>query len=119
MSASQSSLNAFRSRLQETLMEQHPGEVMLGTLRIPCAIAPRTMGIEVGDGRTRQLRSLVFLVKKADLDLALIRDLSKASQPLRTNLIFVHVETGLRYLLTNEWSEPNSVNRRLECSEAE
>lgn len=112
------SLQAFRGGLQTALEAQYPGTIQINGQNYPVAVVPRTGGLVLLEGGQRSQYSAVFLVLKTRMPLAEVREETKDGQPLKPVRV-THLETGLTYTLRNEWSDANSVNRRLECEQEE
>ncbi len=112
------SLQSFRATLQRAVEEQYPGNIRIGDQVYECAVMTRLGMKSTQDGGFVQAATAVFSVRTEILAESVVRDVSLPEKPLR-RITITHVETGVKYRLEQETSDPNSPQRRLQCVQAE
>lgn len=105
-----------KRRQQAAMEERHPGTLLINGTAYPGAIVTGQEPQMTLEGTVTQQRTLVFSVLIAKLPLSVVRD---ASSLTMKRLRCTHVETGITYVLREEWTDPNGVTRRLTLAQAE
>lgn len=99
-------------RAQLELERHYPATIEIGGVKYKGAIATQTGPYMTSEGSTKQRRTGTFQFLSGTLPLAIVRDITDPTQPLR-RLTLTHIETGHIYRLAEEHTDPHGCTRTL------
>lgn len=107
-------LTGFKKQLQAKLEGDYPATLTISGTNYKGAVVTNEGQRMTMEGGTKQVRGATFSVLKDRLPVAVVRDTTQSNVPVK-RVAVTHVETGLVYRLTGEWSDPHGVVRVLTC----
>jgi hypothetical protein len=111
-------LRRMKLKHQQMLEKTYPATLQIGGVNYKGCHSQQSGTLMTLSGGTKQQRNASFQCFTGVLPMAIVRDITQVTQPLKRVLI-KHVETGITYRLENEQTDSDGILRTLTCTQPE
>ena len=111
-------LRRTKIKHQHILEKAYPATIQIGGVNYKACHSQQSGTLMTLTGGTKQQRNASFQCFTGVLPMAIVRDTTLVTQPIKRVLI-KHVETGITYRLENEQTDADGILRTLTCTQPE